>query len=323
MDRDTNAPLFSLLSGDGAGAVLASAAGDVAGGLDVHGYSALTQQATVTAYHLMRHGEVRAAALAEELFELDGDDAYVSVYREVSPDLRSFLDAYRRGERWATPTPSSEPGVQGVPIGLWYRRDPEGLVEAALDVTSLTHSDAATATAVCAVAAAVAASTFAQSGRDLPAAAIEVAEAAAERIARRFRGPDAATVPARMRSALSAVGASPDEVREALGCAADPQGVDAALLSVFLAAPVVREPFRLIESGALVGGSLCGALVGAMVGARVGIVLWPWVVPNDTWFAEIGRRLVRAERMYEDLPVPYAVEERLTLGIKERGYGTL
>ena len=43
---EEQAPLFSLPLGEGSGALLAAAAGDVAGGADPHGYSALTQTAT-------------------------------------------------------------------------------------------------------------------------------------------------------------------------------------------------------------------------------------------------------------------------------------
>jgi hypothetical protein len=52
-----------------------------------------------------------------------------------------------------------------------------------------------------------------------------------------------------------------------------------------------------------------------MVGGRVGLKAWPWVVPNSTWFAEIGRRLVSSNRETRDIPVPYQVEERLTFGL--------
>ncbi len=52
------------------------------------------------------------------------------------------------------------------------------------------------------------------------------------------------------------------------------------------------------------------------MGARSGLLRWPWRVPNDTWFAEIGRRLVIRNRELRDLPVPQAVEERMTMMIR-------
>jgi hypothetical protein len=61
------------------------------------------------------------------------------------------------------------------------------------------------------------------------------------------------------------------------------------------------------------GGSETGAVTGAIVGARSGLRLWPWRVANETWFAEIGRRLVTRYREVRDLPIPYAVEERTKL----------
>jgi hypothetical protein len=65
--------------------------------------------------------------------------------------------------------------------------------------------------------------------------------------------------------------------------------------------------------GAAVGAPV-GAVVGAVVGARVGIRAWPWAIANDTWFAEIGRRLVRGPDEVRDLPIPYAVEHHLMSG---------
>jgi hypothetical protein len=56
-------------------------------------------------------------------------------------------------------------------------------------------------------------------------------------------------------------------------------------------------------------------MVGAIVGARSGLRLWPWVIPNDIWFAEIGRRMVSRNQETRDLPVPYSVEERITSGL--------
>ncbi|MGA7270739.1 MAG: hypothetical protein WB239_06680, partial [Acidimicrobiia bacterium] len=67
-----------------------------------------------------------------------------------------------------------------------------------------------------------------------------------------------------------------------------------------------------IAQAAEAGGSDLAALVGAVVGARVGVRVWPWSIPNDTWFVAIGQRLIAGSRDLADLPVPFAVEQRLT-----------
>jgi hypothetical protein len=87
-----------------------------------------------------------------------------------------------------------------------------------------------------------------------------------------------------------------------------------ALLGILIVAPFGGEPYRQVDRAASLGGSELATIVGAMAGARAGLRLWPWVVPNDTWFAEIGRRLVNGNQETRDLPVPYYVEERLTFG---------
>jgi hypothetical protein len=93
-----------------------------------------------------------------------------------------------------------------------------------------------------------------------------------------------------------------------------PAASEKPLVAIVLASSPSIEPYRLIEAAASIGGSEMASMVGAMVGARVGLRLWPWVVPNNTWFAEIGRRLVNGNRETRDIPVPYQVEERLTFG---------
>lgn len=46
--------------------MLAAAAGDVAGGNSAVGYSAITQQATVVAYHILRNDGVDRVLLGED-----------------------------------------------------------------------------------------------------------------------------------------------------------------------------------------------------------------------------------------------------------------
>jgi hypothetical protein len=90
--------------------------------------------------------------------------------------------------------------------------------------------------------------------------------------------------------------------------------VQMTLAGLLLAAPVAHRHHVPIAEAARIGGSRLGAVVGAIVGARVGIRAWPWAFANDTWFAEIGRRLVRGPNEVADLPIPYAVEQHLMTG---------
>jgi hypothetical protein len=97
-----------------------------------------------------------------------------------------------------------------------------------------------------------------------------------------------------------------------------PEPWDLLRVGLLLAAPLAERAHIPIEQAARVGGSTLGAVVGGVIGARVGIRAWPWAFANDTWFAEIGRRLVRGPKEVSDLPIPYAVEQHLISG--ERGF---
>jgi hypothetical protein len=87
---------------------------------------------------------------------------------------------------------------------------------------------------------------------------------------------------------------------------------------LLLSAAVVDRPHIPVEQAAKIGGSSLAAMVGGIVGARVGIRAWPWAFANDTWFAEIGRRLVRGPQEVRDLPIPYAVEHHL-ISVERQG----
>jgi len=315
---NTNTPLFSLLNGEGSGALLAAAAGDVAGGISEVGYSFLTQQATVVAYHLMRNDGIDRPFLSDDLLELASDGLNPSVYRATSEQFQAWLAAVINSEGAATAEPSLEPAVRCHPVGVWFRRDPGRLVASAMAAARLTHIDAGSVIAAAAIAGATAASAFAQSGRDLIMGVAEVADRAlGEVIAEDYlysRVDDAKALPDLIRRASTWIGATGEELADRLATGRDPAATDWPLIAIVLASAVAPEPYRPIEAAALLGGSPVGAMVGAIVGARVGIRSWPWVVPNDTWFAEIGRRLVRGDRETRDIPVPYQVEERLTFG---------
>lgn len=307
---DPNVSLYSLIVDEGAGAPLAAAAGDVAGGAD--GYGATTQVATVVAYHLLRLGEVHRELLTVELAELDGGEDSRGVYRGASPELRRWLDSLRTGEPVAGARPSIEPATRMAPVGMWFRHQPDDLVSAAVNVARTTHLDAASVVVAAAVAGAVAGACYAMCGRDLVHGAAETADRAVVMTSAepyRYADVPAATeVPARLRRMAAMVGDDPVVLGSAIAAGGP---VHAALAALVLAADPWAAPERLITAGAKGGGSEAGAIVGAVVGARVGLRRWPWKVPNETWFAEIGRRLVEHHQEVEDLPVPYAVEERM------------
>lgn len=297
--------------------MLAAAAGDVAGGASPVGYSALTQQATVLAYHLMRYDRVERSALVDEWLELYTDHDSPNLYRSPSPALSSFLEAARRGEAAATAEPSAEPAARVFPLGVWFRRRPQELVEAAVAASRATHLDAASVVAAAAVAGAVAASCYAQGGRDLLAAAAEVGGtclAAIEGEESTFSRLDRAREWIEDLSTLPRVDQAPADTVSDLASRSGEDVTRLPMAAILITSIFAGEPYRQIEQAAALGGSLLATMVGAMVGARAGIRSWPWVVPNDTWFAEIGRRLVSGNRETRDIPVPTHVEERLTMG---------
>ncbi|HEX2421127.1 MAG TPA: ADP-ribosylglycohydrolase family protein [Acidimicrobiia bacterium] len=312
---DAKGPLFSLVNGEGAGALLAAAAGDVAGGAGGVAYSAITQQATVVAYHLIANNGVQGSSLAREWSELAADGSNPSVYRSASPEFEEWVTKVDTGEAQRSSRPSAEPAARVAPVGVWFRRRPVDLVVGALEVSRLTHLDATTAVAAAAMAGATAASCFAQTGRDLLSAAEEISRQAlalVEEEATFTNVDEARRFPPRLLAARSLVSARSGRVLSEIG---KNTGPDEVLMAVALACGSDQTSDELLRVSAEAGGSRLAAMVGALVGAREGIRNWPWEVPNSTWFAEIGRRLVSGHRETRDLPVPYFVEESLTHGI--------
>lgn len=298
--------------------MLGAAAGDVAGGNSTSGYSATTQQATVVAYHLLRGDGIDRALLADDWRELGPDDENPSVYRAPSDAFLAWLEATAGGQGAVTVEPSSEPAARVYPVGVWFRRDPDRLLNAAISVARVTHIDAATVVGAAAIAGAVAACSFGQVGRDLLLGSAELTEQALNTISREdylYSRMDAArALPSQLREAATWVTSHGTDPIKRAAAGGRPSASEAPLVAITLASSASIEPFRLIEAAASVGGSEVASMVGAMVGARVGLRFWPWVVPNSTWFAEIGRRLVTGNRETRDIPVPYQVEERLTFG---------
>ncbi|MGF1666311.1 MAG: ADP-ribosylglycohydrolase family protein [Acidimicrobiia bacterium] len=318
-DPRPSSALQSLLVDEGAGAPLAAAAGDVAAG---HlGYSARTQAATVVAYHLMAHDGIDTEVLQRDLLELGR--ATSGVYTRGSVQFVDWLASAEAGAPAASGVPTSEPATRVVPLGVWFRHDAATLVHSAVELARMESVDASTVLVSAAAAGAVAASTLVMSGWDLVLAARETAERAlevmeAERY--RFAGFERATqLPRAIGSLRALVGKPYGEVASAMSDIHE--GLRPAVASIVVSADTRRDPVLTIEDAAVNGGPDAGVLAGAILGARVGLRRWPWRVPNETWFAEIGRRLVTHERELRDLPIPYAVEERMkNAGRGDRGF---
>lgn len=284
------APLFSLPADGGAGTLIGMAAGDALGDPAGNGrYSAPTQLAVVLAYHLLEHGAVDPGPLEAAVRELAG----AGILRRPDEDLLGRLGGSTVGSGGCA-------GATWVsPLGLWFRDDPAGLAAAAVTAAGVVggRSEAAVA-----VAAAVAASTYGQSGVDLVLGVAETLERAG---ADGALAPDAAAPVAASLRALA-----PGAVRPGPPVAAAGPVLGGIVAGASRAAP---GPDVVVAASRLAGP--CGAVVaGAVVGARIGLVRWPWLVVNDMWFAEIGRRLAGRARGVADLPIPRAVEEHLGSG---------
>jgi ADP-ribosylglycohydrolase len=307
-------PLFSLVAGEGDGFLLGQAAGDAAGGAWELGYSAVTEQATVIAYQLIENRRLDEQRTLRDIRELDGLEGDEPVYRAESAHFRAWLDRAAAG----APVPEEEPSLDGAPrataVGVAFRRDAESVVVESVALNRHFHSETSSLAAGAIVASAVAASCYGQAGADLVAGVSEAVLPRRDTIAG-SRGVDRLErLEGDFARARHLVGLSDgEEVLAGLGGdASDP--IQMAMTGLVLAATVSIRPHVPLEEAARVGGSVLGAAVGAIVGARVGIRPWPWVFANDTWFAEIGRRLVRGPDEVRDLPIPYAVEFHITSG---------
>ncbi len=313
--EETNEALFTVVAGEGDGFMLGLAAGDSAGGAWELGYSAVTEQATILAYQLITYGALDTDDLVEGLLELDGNRDEEAVYRAESPEFRMWLDRARAGSGVPGDEPSLDAAARSLPLGVACRLDPDALIRQSIALGRVFHNDASTVAAGVVTASAVAASCFAQSGLDLIAGVAETVADAAGLYGPGLKDSGALDgLTSRIRALVPSVGArSGEEALEAVGGPAD-DPLGRVLAGLLLAAPVVPRHHLPIEQAARIGGSRLGAVVGAVVGARVGIRAWPWAFANDTWFAEIGRRLVRGPSEVRDLPIPYAVEQHLMSG---------
>lgn len=300
--------LYTVVSGEGDGAMLGLVAGDAAGGAWDLGYSAVTEQATVVAYELIASGSIEPDNVVRGMLDMDGAGDNEAIFRAESVELRAWLDrAHNRGV-----SPGDEPSLDAAPraalLGVAFRRDPAQLVSETLKLTRLFHTEEETVASALVAAAATGASCFAQSGMDLLAGVAEVTESS----------PLPPAVTQRVRELMDPDWvASGEEAVERVGGGRGP--LDLVLASLLLAAPFSGRPHTAIEQAAKIGGSRLGAVAGCLLGSRVGIRAWPWPFANDTWFAEIGRRLVRGPSEVRDLPIPQAVEQHLMSG-ERRGF---
>ncbi|MGZ5384585.1 MAG: ADP-ribosylglycohydrolase family protein [Acidimicrobiia bacterium] len=305
--------------GGGSGALLGAAAGDVLAAGQDRVYGFLTQLNVITAYHLLRRGTVNPDVLADEFFALAFPERGFDVYRATPPWFRAWLEDHRRGSPAPMPFGNADAAARMVPIGIWFRKDPVALVDQAISTAMITHNQEGALVAACAMAGAIAGSAFGQSGRDLVFGAAEVAKQAETRVAEvpgTFASP-AGSPPLSllMRHAAQLVGMPGREISERIkSWTPNAPAVAAVVTSIVLGAPILERPSVGVRDAVGVDSEPREAAVmaGAIVGARVGPHRWPWQIANDLWFAELGRRLAKTERRYEDLPDPYAVEEVLT-----------
>ncbi|MFQ5522089.1 MAG: ADP-ribosylglycohydrolase family protein [Acidimicrobiia bacterium] len=308
-------PLFRLVSGEGDGFMLGVAAGDTAGGASTLGYSAVAVQVTIIAYELIEHRQLDYDRLVRALLELDGAFDGERVFRGESPEFRSWLDKAGTGQPLPVPSRSLDAAPRGVPLGVALRRQPEAVIAESVRLGRLFHSDASTVAAGVVAAAAAAASCFAQIGRDFITGTAEAVVPHIETIAAGLEEPQRLErLAADFDRALAGIGVSsgPEALARLEGDEDDP--LTLVLAGLMLAAQRDVRFHLPVEQAARIGGSPLGATVGGWIGARIGIRAWPWAFVNDTWFAEIGRRLVRGPDEVADLPIPYAVEHHLISG---------
>ncbi len=267
------------------------------------------------AYHLLRHGEVLATELAAELAAFAYPEFGRGLYRQPSARFESFVGALHAGHDAITSRPDAGAALRVIPLATWYRREAPGLVEAVIAACSISHSHPSAIAAACALAGAVAAASLGQSGHDLLRGAAEVATAARTRLGKTPpRGERDDSVSEAFARLGPLVGAPVADVVAELTADGDVPPADWAVGAIVVAAPLRLDASRVLHAVSEMGGAALGAMVGAILGSRLGLLKWPWNVSNEMWFAELGRRLARRDRQYQDLPDPYAVEAHLDGG---------
>jgi hypothetical protein len=89
-------------------------------------YSAITQSATVLAYHLLTHGEVDREVLARGLPRTGRRRRREVHLPRADGGVRRVVEVVAAGNPTVSSMPSSEPAARGVPIGLFHRANPDG-----------------------------------------------------------------------------------------------------------------------------------------------------------------------------------------------------
>ncbi len=310
-----------MVAGEGDGAILGLAAGDTASGAWELGYSAITQQATIISYELIGSGQIDRSRITDSMLELDGSRDEEPVFRSETPGFRTWLDGAALGSPVPDETPSLDPIGRSAPLGVYYRREPEALYHEVVGLNRLFHNDAPSLLSGVIVAAAVAASCFGQIGRDLLLGVSESVEPAVSELSSGSVGLTnidlIADAPDRISGLVDIYGLrSSAEALDRVRIDGRSSSLDATLAMLLIAAPTADRSHEPVAEGVKIAAGNGGAAVGAILGARVGIRAWPWAFANDTWFAEIGRRLVRGPAEVRDLPIPYAVEQHLISGVR-------
>jgi len=294
----------------GEGALLGAAAGEMLVSGTRRAYGSTVQQMVFTAYHLLRSQPVERDALAAHLLEFaHPSDGRPSVYRSPSPWLAAFIDEAKLAPPTPMPFLNAGAAIRAVPIGVWFRKRPEELVDGAIEAIHATHTRPESSIVGCVIAGMVAAAGYGQSGRDLVNGAIEVAQRAERALA------VTTSIPEILGRATDLVADGAKDVSvEVLSWGVGDSEVEVVAMVVALASRALDEASVVVRdaAGVVAHADVVAPLVGAVVGARSGLHRWPWPLPNDLWFAELGRRLARGLAVVEDLPDPYAVEEVLS-----------
>jgi hypothetical protein len=301
---------FSFVRDDGAGALLGLAAGDQGAGA-AYGHDA--QLAIVVAYELLRFGEVDSDRFRESLVRLAGGRSGRSRLRGTPIWLHGFIEEQETWHAGRGAVAGIDVATRAVPVGIWHRNRPDRLVDDSVRAARATHRDRGSAVAAAVMAGTIAGISHGQYGRDLAAGALEVGRMAA-RATEHIDGMlgDPGPLLGLLERLQVAIGEDPPSILQR--CGAGSNSLEAIMAAVAMGAPLRTEPFSLLTDVAPLRRRDLEVMCAAIVGGRVGLIRWPGSVANDTWFAEIGRRLAAGTMMVDDLPDLFEVEERLSHG---------
>ncbi len=310
----SNEPLQRLHSQGGVGVPLAAAAADVAS----HGtrYTARTQVATVVAYHVMEHGGIVPDALTDALLLLH-ERPNGSLFVDPGPVLTAWLALAADDRRTTVDDTTMEIGPWVAPLAIWFRDDVAAMVDAVIDLSLVFTRDAPSILSAALAAGSVAAGGMLMTGRDLILGVAETGAAVGTRLAERGIGvqqpADAEAIPRALDQVKGMAGSTALEIEALLARLDVPDAVLPMAQAIVLSADAGADPVHRMERAVEGQGSDAAVVIGGLVGGQQGLRRWPWRVANETWFAEIGRRLASGVSELGDLPIPHAVEERMRL----------